>query len=80
MVKKIPGAEVSEDGKITLNGKDISKIMVNGKEFFSGDTDMALKNITVDMIENLKAYDRKSDLARITGIDDGEEEPDWLIA
>ncbi|MBQ0061162.1 MAG: TonB-dependent receptor [Bacteroidales bacterium] len=74
LVKKIPGAEVSEDGKITLNGKDISKIMVNGKEFFSGDTDMALKNITVDMIENLKAYDRKSDLARITGIDDGEEE------
>lgn len=74
LVKKIPGAEVDEDGKITLNGKDISKILVNGKEFFSGDTKVAMKNLTVDMIEKIKAYDKKSDLARITGIDDGEEE------
>lgn len=74
LVKKIPGAEVSEDGKITLNGKDISKILVNGKEFFSGDTQVAMKNLTVDMVDKIKAYDKKSDLARVTGIDDGEEE------
>lgn len=74
LVKKIPGAEVNEEGKITLNGKDISKILVNGKEFFSGDTQVAMKNLTVDMVDKIKAYDKKSDLARVTGIDDGEEE------
>lgn len=74
LVKKIPGAELTEDGKITLNGKDITKILVNGKEFFSGDTQVAMKNLTVDMVEKIKAYDKKSDLARVTGIDDGEEE------
>ena len=74
LVKKIPGAEVSEDGTITLNGKDITKILVNGKEFFSGDTQVAMKNLTVDMVDKIKAYDKKSDLARVTGIDDGEEE------
>lgn len=74
LVKKIPGAEVSEDGKITLNGKDISKILVNGKEFFSDDPSVAMKNLTVDMVDKIKAYDKKSDLARVTGIDDGEEE------
>lgn len=74
LVKKIPGAEVSEDGKITLNGKDITKILVNGKEFFSDDPNVAMKNLTVDMVDKIKAYDKKSDQARVTGIDDGEEE------
>lgn len=74
LVKKIPGAEVSSDGKVTINGKEIKKIMVDGKEFFSNDPKVAMKNLPVNMIENVKAYDKKSDLARITGIDDGEEE------
>lgn len=74
LVKKIPGAKVDENGKITLNGKEIKKIMVDGKEFFSDDPKMSMKNIPVNMIEKVKAYDKKSDMARITGIDDGEEE------
>ena len=74
LVKKLPGAEVDEDGNIKINGKDISKIMVNGKEFFGGDVATAMQNLPVEMIEKLKTYDKKSDLARITGIDDGEEE------
>lgn len=74
LVKKLPGAEVDESGKITINGKEIKKIMLDGKEFFSGDTETAMKNIPVEMIEKLKAYDKQSDLARVTGIDDGEEE------
>lgn len=74
LVKKLPGAEVDDDGNVKINGKDISKIMVNGKEFFGGDVATGLKNLPVDMIEKLKTYDKKSDLARITGIDDGEEE------
>ena len=74
LVKKIPGAEVDKDGKITLNGKEIKKIMVDGKEFFGGDVKTGLKNLPVNMIDKLKTYDKKSDLARVTGIDDGEEE------
>lgn len=74
LVKKLPGAEVDEDGNVKINGKDISKIMVNGKEFFGGDVKTGMKNLPVDMIDKLKTYDKKSDLARITGIDDGEEE------
>lgn len=74
LVKKLPGAEVDDDGNVKINGKDISKIMVDGKEFFGGDVQTGLKNLPVDMIEKLKTYDKKSDLARITGIDDGEEE------
>lgn len=74
LVKLLPGAEVDDDGTIKINGKTVSKILVDGKEFFLNDKDVAMKNIPVDMIEKLKAYDMKSDQARITGIDDGEEE------
>lgn len=74
LVKKLPGAEVSEDGTITVNGKEIKKIMVDGKEFFTDDPKVAMKNLPVNMVEKVKAYDKKSDMARITGIDDGEEE------
>ena len=76
LVKKIPGAEVSDEGKITINGKEIKKIMVDGKEFFSDDPKVSMKNLPANMIEKVKAYDKKSDMARITGIDDGAEEPD----
>lgn len=74
LVGKLPGAEIDEDGNVKLNGKELKKIMVDGKEFFGGDVKTGLKNLPVDMIEKLKTYDKKSDMARITGIDDGEEE------
>ncbi|WP_300704261.1 outer membrane beta-barrel protein [Bacteroides sp.] len=74
LVKKLPGAEIDDDGNVKVNGKDLKKIMVDGKEFFGGDVKTGLKNLPVDMIDKLKTYDKKSDLARITGIDDGEEE------
>lgn len=74
LVKKLPGAEVGEDGSIKINGKTVSKIMVEGKEFFDSDTKMAMKNLPTKMIKKIKAYDKKSDYSRITGIDDGEEE------
>ncbi|MBR4380092.1 MAG: outer membrane beta-barrel protein [Bacteroidaceae bacterium] len=74
LVKKLPGAEVDDSGNIKINGKDIKKLMVNGKEFFGGDVQTGLKNLPVDMVENLKTYDRQSDMARVTGIEDGEEE------
>lgn len=74
LVKKLPGAQVSDDGTITINGKTVSKILVDGKEFFLNDTKVAMKNIPTNMVESLKAYDKKSDFSRVTGIDDGEEE------
>lgn len=74
LIKKLPGAEIDESGKITINGREISKILVDGKEFFSSQTDMALKNLPAEIIDKVKTYDKKSDLARITGIDDGEEQ------
>lgn len=74
LVKKLPGAEIDSEGNVTINGKEIKKIMVEGKEFFGGDVKTGLKNLPANMIEKLKTYDKKSDLARITGIDDGEEE------
>lgn len=74
LVKKLPGAEVSEDGTIKINGKEVKKIMIDGKEFFDSDTKMAMKNLPTNMVEKIKSYDRKSDYARMTGIDDGEEE------
>lgn len=74
LVKRLPGAEVSEDGKITINGKEVKKIKVDGKEFMTGDTQTAMKNLPTSIINNIKAYDEKSDMARMTGIDDGNEE------
>ena len=74
LVKKLPGAEIDDDGNVKINGKDLKKIMVDGKEFFGGVVKTGLKNLPVDMVDKLKTYDKKSDLARVTGIDDGEEE------
>ena len=74
LVKKLPGAEVDEDGTIKINGKEVKKIMVDGKEFFDNDTKMAMKNLPTNIIDKIKAYDKQSDYAKMTGIDDGEEE------
>ncbi len=74
LLKKLPGVEVDAEGKITHAGKEITKILVDGKEFFSDDPKVASKNLPVEMVEKLQVVDRKSDLARLTGVDDGEEE------
>lgn len=74
LLKRLPGVEVDSDGKITAHGKSISKILVNGKEFFSDDPQVASKNLPADMIDKLQVVDRKSDMARLTGVDDGEDE------
>ena len=74
LLKKLPGVEIGEDGAITSNGKSITKILVNGKEFFGDDPQMATKNLPSDMVDKVQVVDRKSDLARLTGVDDGEEE------
>ncbi len=73
LVKRLPGAQVADDGTITINGKTVKKIKVDGKEFMTGDTQTAMKNLPTSIVERIKTYDEKSDLSRITGIDDGNE-------
>ena len=74
LIKRMPGAEVDEDGNITMNGKQVKKILLDGKEFMLGDIETALKNLPVNIIQNVKFYDQQSDQARITGIEDGNKE------
>ncbi|MBP3227824.1 MAG: TonB-dependent receptor [Bacteroidaceae bacterium] len=73
LVKQFPGIQVSDDGTITWNGKTVSEFLVNGKDFFKGDTETAMKNLPADLVSQIKAYDKKSDYAEQTGIDDGNE-------
>ena len=74
LVKKLPGAIVDDTGKITINGKQVTKILVDGKEYFSDDPTVSMKNLPANMVDKLKAYDKQSDFTRLTGIDDGNEE------
>lgn len=74
LVKRIPGAQVSDDGTVTINGQEVKKVLVDGKEFMTGDTKTALKNLPTSIIDKIKTYNEKSDLAKVTGIDDGEEQ------
>ena len=73
LVKQIPGIEI-DGSTITYNGKAISEFKVNGKDFFKGNRSVALKNLPVELIKKLKTYEKKSDYAEQTGIDDGNEQ------
>ncbi len=73
LITQIPGAEITEDGKIKINGKEYSKILIDGKEFFGDDVSATLQNLPANIVRRIKTYDRRSDRARLTGIDDGEE-------
>lgn len=74
LIRKMPGAEVSSDGKITINGKEIKKVLVDGKEFFSDDPKVASKNLPAKMVDKVQTYDKRSDMSMMTGFDDGDEE------
>jgi hypothetical protein len=74
MLKKMPGVTVESDGTIKINGQTVRRILVNGKEFFTGDVKMATKNLNADAVDKIQVYDRSSDQAAFTGIDDGNRE------
>lgn len=74
LLKRLTGVEVDTDGKITANGKEVTKILIDGKEFFADDPKVASKNLPVSMVDKVQVVERKSDLARLTGVDDGEDE------
>ena len=74
LLKRLPGVEVSTDGKITVNGQAITKIRVNGKKFFNDDIEMATKNIPAEVIDKIQVLDQKSDMAQLTGFEDNDTE------
>lgn len=74
LLRRLPGVDVDADGSITANGQKVTKILVDGREFFADDPKVASRNLPVEMVDRLQVVNRKSDLARLTGVDDGEEE------
>lgn len=74
LIKKLPGVEVDDDGKITINGETIKKITIDGKTFFLNDPKIASQNIPAKVINKIKLIEKKSEQAEFTGIDDGERE------
>ncbi len=72
LIRKLPGVEVDSSGNITVNGKSIKKILVNGKPYYD-DTTKRLVQLTTEMIEKVKAYEKQSDLSQFTGIDISHE-------
>lgn len=74
LLKKMPGVEIDNNGVIKVNGKEIKKILVDGKEFFSDDPKVASKNLPAKMVNKLQVVDKKSEMEKMTGFDDGNEE------
>ena len=77
LLKKMPGIEVDKNGNITAQGKTVTKVRVNGKDFFSGDPKAATQQLSADMIDKVQVVDDYGDLANASGIKDGE--PDKVI-
>ena len=74
LLLKMPGVEIDKDGKIVINGMEIKKILVDGKEFFSDDPKIASKNLPAKMVDKVQVMERRSDMSQMTGFDDGDEE------
>jgi hypothetical protein len=72
VLKKIPGVDVDKDGNVTAQGKQVTKVRVNGKDFFGGDVQSATKNLPADVIESVQVIDDYGDQANLTGIKTGE--------
>lgn len=70
LLKKLPGVEVDASGVVTAQGEEITKIYVDGKEFFSGDPLIATKNLSADAIKSIEVIDEKSEKARVSGVND----------
>ncbi|WP_184543763.1 TonB-dependent receptor [Mucilaginibacter sp. FT3.2] len=74
LLKKLPGIDVDKDGKITAGGKDVKKVMVDGREFFGNDPKAVTKNLPADAIDKVQLIDDKTDKTKNTGIDDGQRD------
>ena len=74
LVEALPGAKIDDDGKISINGKEVRRFKMDGRDFMTGNNDAVMKNLPSYVVEQVKAYDEKSDLSRLTGIDDGNDD------
>jgi hypothetical protein len=73
MLKRLPGIQVDKNGKITAQGEAVQKVLVDGEEFFSDDPTIVTRSMLSDAIDKVQVYDKKSDQAAFTGIDDGQK-------
>ncbi len=74
LLKKLPGIKVDKDGTIKAQGEKVTKVLVDGKEFFGNDPKIATKNLPADAIDKVQVYDKQSDQAQLTGFEDGNYE------
>src|SRR5450755_4994442 len=72
LLKQLPGITVDKDGKITAEGQKVTKVLLDGEEFFGDDPTLVTRNIRADMVDKIQLYDKKSDQAAFTGVDDGK--------
>jgi hypothetical protein len=73
LLKQLPGIQVDKDGKITAQGETVTNVLVDGEEFFGDDPTLVTQNLRADMVDKVQLYDKKSDQATFTGIDDGKK-------
>jgi CYTH domain-containing protein len=73
LLKKLPGIQVDKDGKITAQGKTVPKVLVDGEEFFGDDPTLVTKNLRADMVDKVQLFEKSSDQAAFTGVDDGQK-------
>ena len=74
LLKKLPGVEVETDGTVRAQGEQVQRVTVDGREFFGRDPKLATRNLPADAVEKVQVFDKKSDQALFTGIDDGQKE------
>ena len=74
LLKKLPGIQVDRNGKITAQGETVQKVLVDGEEFFGDDPTLVTQNLRADMVDKVQLYDKKSEQAAFTGIDDGQKQ------
>lgn len=74
LLKLLPGLSVDQDGKITAQGETVTKVLVDGEEFFGDDPTLVTKNLRADMVDKVQLFDKTSDQAAFTGIDDGNKQ------
>jgi hypothetical protein len=72
LLKKLPGLQVDKNGQVTAQGEKVQKILVDGEEFFSDDPAVVNKNLQAKTVDKVQVFDKKSENAEFTGIDDGE--------
>ncbi len=73
VLKKLPGVEVNKDGEIEIEGKKVQKVMVEGKDFFDGDTKLATKNIPADALDKIQVLRNYNEISNLKGLENNEE-------